>query len=157
MVSLSALSPTRLLGLWTALPARVRWIVCWPLLATLYLVTFQISGIAADMLLQTILRIPWQYAHIMSPILADVMHLALVLPAIRILVPTRQHVVIFGFAAIVLLASALALHQFLADRANAAEDSWRSARDLGNCLIVLAIIGWYGVRLKLAARLNTSS
>jgi len=157
MASLSFLSPHRLIGLWTALPIRVRWIVCWPILAALYLVTFQISRVAAEMLLQTILGIPWHYAHIVSPILADVMHMALVLPAIRIAVPARQHVIIFGFAAIVLLASGFALNQFLADRASAAEDSWRSARDLVNCLVVLAIAGCYGVRLMLAARVEQAS
>jgi len=154
MAVLSSLSPAGLNRLWTSLPVRARWVVCWPLLAGIYLASFQITAILADALLQTILRIPPQTARVGSPVLADVLHMALMLPAIRLLVPARQHVVIFGFAAVVLLASVMAFSQFLSDRMNASAESWRSTRDLVNCLVVLALVSWYGVRLMLAARVR---
>ena len=96
------------------MPLRVRWIACWPVLLCIYLAGFQVSHIMANMLLQTAMRLHWSYALAISPILADILLLLIVLPAIRLLVPARQHLVVFGFALIVGIATLSAVSTLLA-------------------------------------------
>ena len=145
-------------ALWNKMPLRVRWIACWPVLLCIYLAGFQISHIMANMLLQTVMRLHWSYALTISPILADILHMLIVLPAIRLLVPARQHLVVFGFALIVGIATLSAVSTLLAKDYLTAQPVWPSAyqledwywrpfRDVINCIVVLAIVIWYGMRL----------
>jgi hypothetical protein len=83
----------------------LRWIACWPLLLCIYLAGFLASEIMADMMLQTVMRMHWSRAVAISPILADILHMLIVLPAISFLVPSHQHFVVFGFAVMVGIAS----------------------------------------------------
>lgn len=140
------------------MPLRVRWIACWPVLLCIYLVGFQISHIMANMLLQTVMRLHWSYALTISPILANILHMLIVLPAIRLLVPARQHFVVFGFAHIVGFATLSAVSTLLTSDYLTAQPVWPSAyqledwywrpfRDVINCIVVLAIVIWYGIRL----------
>ena len=148
---------------WSTLPLAVRWMACWPVLVAAYLVTFQLSAIIADLMLLTVLTLPSRMAAAASPILADAMHMSIMLPAIRRLVPSRQHVVILGSALIVALVTMIAGHrlatdllagnspwppQFYPPSTGSLEDwPWRSARDFLNCLVVLIMVGVYGLRL----------
>ena len=136
------------------MPLRVRWIACWPNLLCIYLAGFQISHIMANMLLQTVMRLHWSYALTISPILVDILHMLIVLPAIRLLVPARQHFVVFGFALIVgmavstLLTSDCLTAQPVWPSAYQLEDwYWRPFKDVINCIVILAIVIWYGIRL----------
>ena len=141
------------------MPLRVRWIACWPVLLCIYLVGFQISHIMANMLLQTVMRLHWSYALTISPILANILHMLIVLPAIRLLVPARQHFFVFGFAHIVGFATLSAVFTLLTSDYLTAQPVWPSAyqledwywrpfRDVINCIVVLAIVIWYGIRLQ---------
>ena len=148
---------------WSSLPLAVRWVACWPVLAAAYLVIFQLSAIISDVMLLTVLTLPPEKAATVSPILADVIHMSIMLPAVRRLVPSRQHVVILGFALIVALVTMVAGHQLATDllagnlpwppqfwppTTGSLEDwSWRSARDFLNCLVVLVMVVGYGLRL----------
>ena len=136
----------------------MRWIACWPVLLCIYLVGFQISHIMANMLLQTVMRLHWSYALTISPILADILHMLIVLPAIRLLVPASQHFVVFGFALIVGIATLSAVSTLLTSDYLTAQPVWPSAyqledwywrtfRDVINCIVVLAIVIWCGIRL----------
>ena len=91
-------------------------------------------------------------------ILADFLHMLIVLPAIRLLVPARQHFVVFGFALIVGIATLSAVYTLLTSDYLTAQPVWPSAyqledwywrpfRDVINCIVVLAIVIWYGIRL----------
>lgn len=155
--------PPRIKYAWSSLPLTVRWVACWPVLAATYLVTFQLSAIIADLMLLTVFTLPAEMAATVSPILADVIHMSIMLPVIRRLVPSHQHVVILGFALIVALVTMVAGHrlatdllagnipwppQFWPPTTGSLEDwSWRSARDFLNCLVVLVMVGGYGFRL----------
>ena len=148
---------------WNGLPVRVRWIACWPALAGIYLLTFQISAITSDVMLLTVLGLDWSRAGVVLPILADIIHMALLLPAMRLLIPSHQHIFILGFASIVGFATIMAGRQLMLDLPEimsqtpatlwisdtaALEDwPWRSSRDFINCLIVLIIPAAYGFRL----------
>ena len=107
------LAKTTPLAIWNRVPRRLRWIACWPLLLCIYLAGFLASDIMADMMLQTVMRMHWSRAVAISPILADIMHMLIVLPAIRFLVPSHQHFVVFGFAVMVGIASLVALSTLL--------------------------------------------
>ncbi|MBL6672257.1 MAG: hypothetical protein ISQ31_04965, partial [Alphaproteobacteria bacterium] len=104
------------------------------------------------------MRLHWSYALTISPILADILHMLIVLPAIRLLVPARQHFVVFGFALIVGIATLSAVSTLLTSDYLTAQPVWPSAyqledwywrpfRDVINCIVVLAIVIWYGMRL----------
>ena len=136
----------------------MRWIACWPVLLCIYLAGFQISHIMANMLLQTVMRLHWSFALTISPILADILHILIVLPAIRLLVPARQHFVVFGFAHIVGFATLSAVSTLLTRDYLTAQPVWPSAyqlenwywrpfRDVVKYIVVLAIVIWYGIRL----------
>ena len=84
-------------------------------------------------------------------ILADFLHMLIVLPAIRLLVPARQHFVVFGFALIVGIATLSAVSTLLTSDYLTAQPVWPSAyqledwywrtfRDVINCIVVLAIV-----------------
>ena len=137
----------------------MRWIACWPVLLCIYLVGFQISHIMANMLLQTVMRLHWSYALTISPILANILRMLIVLPAIRLLVPARQHFVVFGFALIVGIATLSAVSTLLTSDYLTAQPVWPSAyqledwywrtfRDVIDCIVVLAIVIWFGMRLE---------
>ena len=145
-------------ALWNKMPLRVRWIACWPVLLCIYLAGFQISHIMANMLLQTVMRLHRSYALTISPILADILNMLIVLPAIRLLVPARQHFVVFGFALIVGIATLSAVSTLLTSDYLKAQPGWPSAyqledwywrpfRDVINCIVVLAIVIWCAIHL----------
>lgn len=153
------LAKTTPLAIWNRVPRRLRWIACWPLLLCIYLAGFLASEIMADMMLQTVMRMHWSRAVAISPILADILHMLIVLPAISFLVPSHQHFVVFGFAAMVGIATLVALSTLLTGDYLAAQPVWPSSyrledwywrpfRDVMNCIVVLAIVVWYGVRLQ---------
>ena len=113
----------------------------------------QISHIMANMLLQTVMRLHSSYALTISSILADILHMLIVLPAIRLLVPARQHFVVFGFALMVAIATLSAVSTLLTNDYLTAQPVWPSAyqledcywrpfRDVINCIVVLAIVIW---------------
>ena len=140
------------------MPLRVRWIACWPVLLCIYLAGFQISHIMANMLLQTVMRLHWSYALTISPILADILQILIVLPAIRLLVHSRPHSGDCGTALIVGIATLSAVSTLLTSDYLTAQPVWPSAyqledwywrpfRDVINCIVVLAIVSWYGMRL----------
>ena len=88
---------------------------CWLVLAAAYLVIFQLSAIISDVILLAVLTLPAEMAATVSPILADVIHMSIMLPVIRGLVPSHQHVVILGFALIVALITMVAGHRLATD------------------------------------------
>ena len=162
-------SPFNLITRWFRLPERYRWGFCVPLLVAVYVVTFQLSALVSDVTLQNILRLHWSPALVISPILADMIHLTLMLPAIRILVPSRQHLVFFGLATVMAVATMLGAYDMGAalivagnwpDPArlwhlpdSLGEWRWRPVRDLVNTIIVLTVTIWYVIRLR---RRNTA-
>ena len=107
------LAETTPLAIWNRAPRRLRWIACWPLLLCIYLAGFLASDIMADMMLQTVMRMHWLRAVAISPILADILHMLIVLLAISFRVPSHQHFVVFGFAVVVRIATLVALSTLL--------------------------------------------
>ena len=72
---------------------------------------------------------------------------------------SHQHFVVFGFAAMVGIATLVTLSTLLTGDYLAAQPVWPSSyrledwywrpfRDVMNCIVVLAIVVWYGVRLQ---------
>lgn len=133
---------------WLRVASAVRWILCWPLLATIYVTVFPLADLAVKMVIQVALRISWQAVILMAPVLSDMVHMPVVLPSIRFLVPSRYHLVVFGFAVIVLLANLLKLIEIWQTDRPSLPREYSAADRLVNCLVVLAIVSWYGWRIR---------
>ena len=133
---------------WLRVPNGVRWVLCWPLLAAIYVTVFPLADLAVNMVIQVALGISRQPAVFMAPLLSDIVHMAVILPSIRFLVPSRQHFVVFGFAAIVLLATLLTLIEIWQTARPSLPGEYSAADRLVNCLVVLAIVSWYGWRIR---------
>lgn len=141
-----------LLTYWQRLPLGLRWVLCWPFLAVITIAGFQASHLAALISLQTVLRIPSEIAHLFVPILADILHMAITLPAIRFLVPKNQYIVVAGLGVVVAFATVNASWQLVNDLQNNSAELWRSVRDTINTTLVLAIVIWYALRLQKQTR-----
>ena len=133
---------------WLRVPRGVRWVLCWPLLAAIYVTVFPLADLAVNMVIQVALGISWQPVLLMAPVLSDIVHMAVVLPSIRFLVPSRQHFVVFGFAAIVLLATLLTLIEIWQTDRPSLPGEYGATDRLVNCLVVLAIVTWYGWHIR---------
>lgn len=136
---------------WLQIPYRARWALCWPLLAAIYLSVFPLADLAVNMTLQVALGISSQHAIFVAPVLSDMVHMTVVLPSIRFLVPSRQYFVVFGFAFIVLLVTILTVIEIWQTERPAMPDEYTASHRLINCLVVLTITSWYGWRLRRAA------
>jgi hypothetical protein len=129
---------------WLRVPRGVRLVLCWPLLAAIHVTVFPLADLAVNMVIRVALGIFRHPAVFMAPLLSDIVHMAVILPSIRFLVPSRQHFVVFGFAAIVLLAL---IEIWQTDRPSLPGEYGATAR-LVNCLVVLAIVSWYGWHIR---------
>lgn len=138
-------------GHWLQIPYWARWALCWPLLAIIYLSFFPLADLAVNLTLQVALGMPSQHAIFVAPVLSDMVHMAVVLPSIRLLVPSRQYLVIFDFAFIVFLVTILTVIEIWQTERPALPDEYTSRHRLINCLVVLTITSWYGWRLRRAA------
>jgi len=128
-----------------------RWALCWPLLAIIYLSFFPLADLAVNLTLQVALGMPSQHAIFVAPVLSDMVHMAVVLPSIRILVPSRQYLVIFDLAFIVFLVTILTVIEIWQTERPALPDEYTSRHRLINCLVALTVTSWYGWRLRRAA------
>ena len=125
---------------WLRVPRGVRWVLCWPLLAAIHVTVFPLADLAVNMVIRVAVGISRQPAVFMAPLLSDIVHMAVILPSIRFVVPSRQHFVVFGFAAIVLLATLLTFIEiWQTDRPSLPREYGATAR-LVNCLVVHAIV-----------------
>ena len=114
----------------------------------IYVTVLPLADLAVDMVIQVALGISRQPAVFMAPLLSDIVHMAVILPSIRFLVPSRQHFGVFGFAAIVLLATLLTpIKIWQTDRPSLPGEYCAIARLL-NCLVVLTIVSWYGWHIR---------
>ena len=112
------------------------------------MIVFPLADLALNMVIRVALGISRQPAVFMAPLLSDIVHMAVIRPSIRFLVPSRQFFVVFGFAAIVLLAELLTLIEiWQTDRPSLPEEYGATAR-LVNCLVVLAIVSWCGWHIR---------
>ena len=118
------------------------------MLAAIYLTVFPPADLAVNMVIQVALGISRQPALFIAPLLSDIAHMPVVLTSIQFLVPSRQHFVVFGFAAIVLLATLLTLIKIWQTDRPSLPGEYGATDRLVYCLAALAIVTWYGWHIR---------